>query len=170
MNNKNVKRQRPYFYLVVCRIQYVLTIFVITSEKILHYCADDNKELYLTHTKLKKNFAEPFLQPRQKFFKTKPKTNKQVKTNNQNPSCGSQNFLIFNLPSPCYCRMFLCYKSKLTYFNIKVHFEVGKVKIPLHLYYYYNRKRFINIEINLIEIRKLKGFSNMSVEHGNEPS
>lgn len=66
--------------------------------------------------------------------------------------------------------MFLCYKSKLTYFNIKVHFEVGKVK-TFHLYYYYNRKRFINIEIkNLIEIKKLKGFSNMSVEHGNEPS
>lgn len=59
--------------------------------------------------------------------------------------------------------MFLCYKSKLTYFNIKVYFEVGKVKTPLHLYYY-NRKRFINTEINLIEIKKFKRFSNMSIE------
>lgn len=66
--------------------------------------------------------------------------------------------------------MFLCYKSKLTYFNIKVYFEVGKVKTPLHPYYYNNRKRFINTEINLIEIKKLKGFSNMSVEHENESS
>lgn len=77
MNNKNAKRQRQFFYLVACRIQYVLTIFVITSEKILHYCADDNKELYLMHTKLNENFAEPFLQPWQKFFKNKTK-NKQT--------------------------------------------------------------------------------------------
>lgn len=33
------------------------------SEKILHYSADDNKELYWMHTKLTENFAEPFLQP-----------------------------------------------------------------------------------------------------------
>lgn len=52
-----------------------------------------------------------------------------------------------------------------------MYFEVGKVKTPLHPYYYNNRKRFINTEINLIEIKKkLKGFSNMSVEHGDEPS
>lgn len=61
---------------MACRIQYVLTIFVITSEKILPYCADDNKELYLMHTKLNENFAEPFLQPLQKFFKNKNQTNK----------------------------------------------------------------------------------------------
>lgn len=112
-----------------------------------------------------------FSSPSRNSLKTKPKTNKQVKTNKQNPSCGSQNFLIFNLSPSCYCRMFLCHKSKLTYFNIKVYFEVGKVKTPLHLYYYYyKRKRFINTEINLIEIKKFKGFSNMSIEHGNEPS
>lgn len=47
--------------------------------------------------------------------------------------------------------------------------EVGKVPTPLHLYYY-NRKRFKDTETNVIEIKKLKGFSNMSGEHENEPS